>query len=47
MESSSVCEKKKDGNYGRKHKKSLLKNSPFDWKYLALKLVEKNTEIGM
>ena len=43
MGCSSVCEKNKDGSGGEKLKKitfkTLLINSPFDWKYLALKLV--------
>ena len=36
MESSSDCEKNMDGSYGGKHKKIT-----FEWKYLALKQVEK------
>ena len=46
MDSSSDCEKNKDGSCGGKHKKitfeKLLINSPFEWKYLALKQVKKN-----
>ena len=47
MDSSSVCEKNKDGNGGEKLKKitfkTLLINSPFDMEILALKQVEINT----
>ena len=47
MESSSVCEKNKDGSCGEKLKKftfeKLLINSPFEWKYLALKQEEKTS----
>ena len=50
MESSSMCEKNLDRICGEKLKKplfkTLLKNSPFDMKVLALKHVEINTEIG-
>ena len=47
MDSSSVCEKNKDGSDGEKLKKlfykTLLKISPFDMTILALKQVEINT----
>ena len=44
MDSSSVCEKNKDENDGEKLKKLFI-NSPFEWKYLALKQVEKTSTI--
>ena len=47
MESSSICEKNKEFICGEKLKKITFENSPFDLKILALKLVEKTTEIGM
>ena len=47
MDSSSDCEKNKDGSYGEKLKKitfdKLLINSPLEWKYLDLKQVEKTS----
>ena len=47
---SSVCEKNKDRMCGEKLKKitfkTLLINSPFDWKYLALKLMDITTEMS-
>ena len=47
MDSSSICEKNKDGSDGEKLKnlfyKTLLKISPFYMAILALKQVEINT----
>ena len=50
MDSSSVCEKNKDGSDGEKLKKlfykTRLKISPFDLEILALKLVDITTEMS-
>ena len=50
MKSSSLCEKNKDEFVVKNSRnlfcKTLLKNSPFDMKILALKYVEKTTKIG-
>ena len=47
MGCSSVCEKNKDGSGGGNLKKSLCKtlliNSPFDWKYLLSNLWRKTS----
>ena len=49
MESSSRCEKNKDGKCGEKHKKITFENTldklPFELKIFALKLAEKTSEI--
>ena len=46
MNSSSFCEKNKDGNDGEKLKKlfykTLLINSPFEWKYFGSKTSGEN-----
>ena len=48
MESSSMCEKNKDGMCGEKlknHLKNTLDKLPFELEIFALKLVEKTSEI--